>query len=155
MRLVAVALMCALGVVVSAQEAYRPAVYRSGGLPSMPATAVGGGQVILEVSLDRGGFVRVVDVLRTTSPFTAPVVDAVRGWRFVPAEERLPATQPGEPETRVAIDSRVLVIAVFRPPAVIGPTLGESPKDIARPSAETAFPLSITMPSFPTLASAS
>ena len=56
--------------VVGAQTIPTPAQYRSGPLPPVPTHAAGGGQVILQVSVNRGGIVSAVKVLRSTPPYT-------------------------------------------------------------------------------------
>ncbi|MBZ5558028.1 MAG: TonB family protein [Acidobacteriia bacterium] len=134
---------CVLGVALSAQDAFSPARFRTGRLPDMPALAVGGGQVFVELGVNAGGRVTDVSPLRTTPPFTDLVVGAVREWRFVPAVDEIASTPAG---------SKVLVAAVFRAPALNAPTLGEAPKDIASASAETAFPLATTVPAYSPLA---
>ena len=142
---------CTLGVVLSAQEAWSPARYRAGTVPALPVMALGGGQVFLELAISREGRVTAVTPLRTTPAFTDRVVDAVRDWQFRPAED-IVAQEPGradEPPSRLPLASKVLVAAVFRPPALNTPTLGEAPKDVAPASDETAFPLTTTMPPFP------
>lgn len=142
---------CALGAVLSAQEAFSPARYRDGMLPALPLTAVGGGEVFLELSVDAAGRVTDVIPLRTTPPFTDLVVAAVRDWRFLPAEGHA-TTGPGRagtPASRRPVPSRVLVAAVYRPPALRAPTLGEPPRDVATPSEGTAFPVTTSMPPYP------
>jgi len=128
---------------------YSPARYQSGGLPPLPQMAVGGGEVLLAITVDRAGLVAALRPLRATPPFTDLVIDAVRGWRFAPATEVTgDPGRSGEPR-RTPVASTVLVAAVFRPPALRGPTLGELPEDVAAASPETAFPLSTTMPPYP------
>ena len=156
LRTVALSLVAAqaLSVFVSAQGAFSPARYRGGPLSELPVLAVGGGQVFLEVSVDPDGRVTAVKTLRTTPGFTDLVGRAVRGWQFLPAEVEVDP-QPGKPPTprpRQRIASKVLVAAAFRPPVLIGPTLGEVPKDVASESDETPFPLTTSMPPFPPLA---
>ena len=102
--------------------------------------AVGGGEVLLELSLGSDGRVTDVKPLRTTPPFTETLTQAVREWRFRPAED-----------ARTPVRSTVLVAGLFRP-ALNMPTLGEAPKVGALPSEETAFPLTMTPPLFPPLA---
>jgi TonB family protein len=128
---------CTIGVVLSAQEAYSPARYQAGTLPGLSVVALGGGQVFLELAVGREGRVTAVTPLRTTPLFTDLVVDAVRDWQFLPADQEL---------------RKVLVAAVFRPPALTGATLGEAPSDVASASEETAFPLTTSVPPFPLLA---
>lgn len=126
-----------------------PAVYRSGAVPQIPIQAVSGGEVVLELSVDSQGHVADVAVLRDTPPFTASVVAAVRGWQFRPAETAA-APAPGEPirlDTRRAADSKVLVVGLFRPPALFPVTLGQAPADVAAPSNQ--IPVAAGMPAMP------
>ena len=154
MRLPALVLACVLGFVGLAPEAYAPARYRAGTVPGLPAMVVGGGQVILELAIDRGGRVTAVTTLRTTLPFTDLVAGAVRDWQFVPAEGPRRPARAGERPSQAAVPSKVLVAAVFRPPAMNAPTLGEPRRDVAPASDESAFPLNIALPPFPPSAAA-
>ena len=124
----------ALGVSLPAQELSSSARLQTGSVPALPALAVGGGEVMLEVAVDAQGRVGDVKPLRTTPPFTELLTQAVRDWRFRPAAD-------GE--------SKVLVAGVFRPPAINLPTLGEPAREGAPPSDETAFPLKTALPPFP------
>jgi len=112
--------------------------YRSGSMPVLSPTALGGGQVFLELSISPDGGVTSVTPIRTTPPFTDLVASAVRDWRFDPASG--PATP---------VETRVLVAAVFRAPVLMGPTLGERPRDIAAASASVALPAATAEPPFP------
>lgn len=142
---------CTVGVVLSAQEMFSPARYSAGAIPALPAIALGGGQVFVELTVNRDGRVTALTPLRTTPPFTDLVVDAVRDWQFRPAEGDI-VPEPGrtgEPPLRTAVASAVLVAAVFRPPTLDAPTFGEAPRDIAPASDETAFPRTTVVPPFP------
>jgi outer membrane biosynthesis protein TonB len=128
-----------------------PASYQGGTTPAFPVLAVSGGEVMVELSVDRTGRVTDVAVLRDTPGFTPLVQSAVRGWRFQPAEDAV-APAPGAPldaRTRRAIDSRVLVIGLFRPPALFQGTLGQPPVDTGAPSA--AVPAPTPFPAMPAL----
>ena len=102
-------------------------------------------EVRLELIVGRDGHVRDVKTLRATVPFTDAVQTAVRGWTFTPAEERDPAAGP----TPVPVESKVLVVALFRPPALTGPTLGEPSSDVGAASPDVPAPSAVTMPLFP------
>ncbi|HZT76060.1 MAG TPA: TonB family protein [Vicinamibacterales bacterium] len=130
-------------VVASAANGFVPARYRSGAIPAVPAMVVGGGQVLLEVAVDFDGRVDAVVPLRTTPPFTAAVTGAVRTWHFSPATE----TEP--------VASKVLVAAVFRRPALNGPTLGQQPVEVGAASDAIPFPMTIREPAYPPMASGS
>jgi hypothetical protein len=68
---------------------------------------------------------------------------------FVPAEEIAAPARRGQRPSRSAVGSKVLVAAVFRPPALNVPTLGQPPREVTAASDEIAFPLTISMPPFP------
>lgn len=138
-----------------AQELASPAVYRDGALPEVPfdSTAVGGGEVIVELIVGSNGSVASIRPLRVTASFVEPLVQAVRSWRFDPAEEFVdPADRRQGERGRRPVESRVMVASVFRPPTINAPTLGEPIRDVAAASAEVPFPISTTMPPFPPLA---
>jgi len=131
-----------------------PARLQTPVLPDIPIAAMGGGEVFVEAIVSDTGSVSDVRLLRATPPFEAGVVSAVRGWRFTPAEEETAET-PGAPRERNRLRSSVLVAAVFRPPTLNTPTFGESPKDVAAPSPDVAFPASTIQPPYPPTALAS
>lgn len=136
--------LCA-AVALAAADAATPARYASGAVPSTPPVrAIGGGQVFLEVAVNARGGVDAVAPLRTTPPFTEPLVGSMSGWRFQPAEE---VTTTG---ARRPVRSTVLFAALYRAPTLLeGPTLGEAPKDVAAPSDATPFPVAPVSPKYP------
>jgi outer membrane biosynthesis protein TonB len=114
----------------------RPARLRSGAPPAIPVQAVGGGDVALELALDAAGRVTSARVLRDTPPFTSALAAAVATWQFEPAEDAA-SPGPGENPARVPrqrVPSRVLVLGVFRPPALFPMTIGTPPKVVDGPS---------------------
>jgi hypothetical protein len=123
----ALAAVWVTAALLCAQEPRPMPAFRSGPMPSLPVRGVGGGEVYLEVTVAAGGRVSEVTTLRATPSFTEPLVDAVRQWTFDAEEEQ-----------------RVLVAAVIRPPALYGPTLGETPRDVARASDRIALPIATT-----------
>ena len=143
---VLLAIAC-LAVSLSAQEPFSPAQLQTGAAPALPAMAVGGGQVLLELSIGVDGRVTDVKPLRTTPPFTDMLTETVRAWRFRPAEDT--DTSNNRSGSRGPVASKVLVAGLFRPPALNMPTIGEPPKDGAPASEETAFPLRTALPAFP------
>ena len=134
-------------VSLSAQEPFSPAQLQTGAAPALPVMAVGGGQVLLELSIGADGRVSDVKPLRTTPPFTDLLTESVRAWRFRPAEDADGSTSRAG--SRGPVASKVLVAGLFRPPALNMPTIGEPPKDGAPAFDETAFPLTTTLPAFP------
>lgn len=135
---------------------FLPARYIAGAGPQLPARAVGGGQVFLELSIDQAGTVSSIHPLRTTSPFTDDAISAARGWVFRPAENDVlqKLAGGGQRMVRIVSDTKVLFAAVYRAPVLEGFTLGEQPRDVASPSPEIAFPIITKTPPYPPLARA-
>jgi TonB family protein len=134
---------------VATSPGFTPARYVGGSLPAPPALTVSGGEVFLEVLVAEDGRVDSVRTLRTTPPFTDAVITAVRGWRFIPAAEPVaPSTGQTEGATR-SVAGPVFVAAMFVPPALNGPTLGQPPQDVASPSGETPTPMVATPATYP------
>ncbi len=138
---------CAVAALAAA-DVPTPARYRDGMLPKLPTEALGGGQVFVELAVSDSGAVDRVTPLRTTPPFTEPMIEAIRDWRFLPAEEVI------DPDTgRQRVRSTVLVAGVFRAPVLVNaPVAGEPPTDVAAASDDTPFPLAPVAPPFPSRA---
>jgi TonB family protein len=146
------AVVLVLAFAVRLEAADTPALFQSGIVPTLPVMSadVGGGEVLLEVTVDRTGAIGVIKPLRDTATFTERMTQAVKTWRFKPAERDIPTAQrkPGGPPTE-RVDTRVLVAGVFRRPSVIGLTLGEPVRDVAVASADIPFPTSTVPPAYP------
>ena len=142
--------MSLAAVVTMAQDT--PAVFETGRVPTLSVMSieVGGGEVLLEVSVDRTGAISGIKPLRETATFTERMTQAVRTWRFTPSKAEIPVARrkQGGPTTE-AVDSTVLVAGVFRRPSIIGMTLGAPIKDIAPASADIPFPSSLVTPPHP------
>ena len=138
-----------LSAAMMVQPSNTAARYASGAVPGLPAVpqAVGGGQVFLELDVNESGAVVRATPRRTTPPFTQLVVDAVSGWRFSPASEEKFDKQ-GKSLGSGTVSSKVLVAAFYRQPTVIGPTIGEAPRELGVASASIAYPTAITEPKF-------
>ena len=136
----------ALAVAVRIEAADAPALFQSGSVPTLSVMSadVGGGEVLLEVTVDRTGAISAIKPLRETASFTERMTQSVKSWRFKPAEKDIPTAQrkPGGPLTE-RVDAKVLVAGVFRRPSVIGLTLGEPVRDVAAASADIPFPTSM------------
>jgi TonB family protein len=145
------ALVMALAGVVTIGED-TPALFKSGSIPklSVMSVEVGGGEVLLEVSVNRTGAVTAIRSLRETATFTERMTQAVKTWTFTPSEAEIPAARrkPGGPKTE-PVDTKVLVAGVFRRPSVIGITLGEPIRDVATASADIPYPTSVVTPTYP------
>ena len=122
-----------------ATEGLEPPRWKDGALPQIPQQTTAWGQVLLEVSAGAAGQVERMTILRSTPPFTEALQKAVAGWRFEPAMAG-----------RVPSPGRILVAAVFRPPALAeAPGAGEPPRDLAAPSDSIPFPTTIRSPRYP------
>ena len=135
--------------------AVAPAKLTGGALPLIPVQAVSAGEVVLEVSVSREGRVTAVKPLRHTPPFTEAMSAAVRSWTFTPALDAPEPKAGAAPDLsgRAPIASTVLVLGVFRPPSLFPGTLGEPPKDVAKPSGASPSPASaLEMPAYPVTA---
>jgi periplasmic protein TonB len=126
-----------------------PARFTSGPLPPLPALALGAGEVLLELDVTEGGRVTSATVLRATPPFTDMLVEATRQWRFEPARRLVPPDAPDGRPTLEAAPARVLVVGMFRAPAMLAPTLGQPPRDIGQPTAAIPFPMALRLPPWP------
>ena len=110
--------------------------------PPLSPTVVGRIEEILEATVDPTGRVAQITRLRASPLPADPLAPTVADWRFAPANNQGRAVQ-----------SRVLVAAVFRPPQVYNaPTVGDPPVDLAAPSDEIPFPILMETPSYPPLA---
>ena len=147
---------CLMGVTPNGQVVAlsTPPRLQGGAAPALPALAVGGGQVLVELSIDASGEVTKVTPLRATPPFTESVNNAVRGWRFKPATA-ITLRDNGLAEAPKGVSSRALVAAHFRPPTLITPTLGERPAEVGSPSSDVPFPVATVEPPYPPKAIAS
>jgi hypothetical protein len=114
-------------------------------LPVLPApTVVGGGEVLIEATVDRTGALTRPIVLRGTPPYTQIVIDAASRWRFDPAR----VVGPNGVETTVEMP--VAIGAIYRPPVLMNaPTIGEPVKDWSKPSGEVSYPISTETPNYP------
>jgi TonB family protein len=134
-------------VALAAVDPFTPARYSNGPIPQVPVEAIGGGQVFLELSVTARGAVDGVKALRSTPPFTQVAIDAMRAWRFLPADEQTAAA------VRLPVSSKVLVAGLFRPPALFdGAVTGELPMDVASPSDEIPFPTAVIVAPYPVTA---
>ena len=98
--------------------------------PPIPVLALGGGEVMLELTVDETGAVIEVAKLRATPPFTDAMAAAVMTWRFDPAIWL-------EGKQRKPVTGRVLVIGLFRPPTLYsGPAPGGQVQMMGEPSAD-------------------
>lgn len=131
-------------VLAFAQADYSPAMLVGAGAPAQPPDAVGGGEVLAELTVGASGAVTDVRLIRSTPPFTDLVVGAARRWTFTPAEAL-------DDEGRlVPVESKILAAALFRPPAVYaGPARGEVPEEVGVASPEVPYISVLGQPAYP------
>jgi TonB-like protein len=134
--------LAAPGTAQTAGRAFVPARRLSGSLPVLPSPNVMGWiEERLEVLVDATGRVQGLTPFRATPMPADAIKPALADWRFRPAVDR-----------SRAVESRVLVAAMFRPPQLYdAPTLGTPPADLARPSDEIPFPVESRPPRYPPL----
>jgi TonB family protein len=126
----------------AAQDNTAPRLIKDG-LPAGIPQALGGGEVLLELTIDPNGVVQQVGRLRATPPYTELVADAIAAWQFEPATTVID-------QRRTRITGSVLVAAVFRPPSLYaGPAPSQSPRDVAVPSPYGPYPEALVMPAYP------
>lgn len=105
--------------------------------------AFGGGEVVLELTINSQGVVAGVERVRATPPYLDFVMKSVAQWRFAPA-----TTVIDGGVTTVA--APVLVVAVFRPPLVYaGPAPGPPAQVLGALSNRVPSPASIALPLYP------
>jgi TonB family protein len=142
-----VVLIAALSGVVSAQArlVFSPPLLVKGDLPGPPPpNLVGGGEVLIEAIIDRGGNLTRPVMLRTSPPFTGMVLDVIGKWKFSPARAVGPDGIEGP------VEAGVLIGAVYRPPTLMnGPTIGNPPRDLAIGSADVPYPVAVVSPPYP------
>jgi hypothetical protein len=137
----AVSLLPAVGG-AEARQAATAARLKEGRLSATPIVAIGGGEVVLELTVSADGRVTQISQLRATPPYTDLVADAVRAWQFEPTTKAVEGRG-------VAAVGPVLVAAVFRPPSLYaGPAAGTPPRTTGGPSARLPGVDSLVMPGY-------
>jgi TonB family protein len=117
--------------------------YAGGGLPGQNPMVIGGGEVILELAVDARGGVEGVRQVRDTPPFGEALTSAVRTWRFAPAT----SAGSGRPTPTAG---PVLVVGLFRPPALYGGTTsGTPPEQREAPAPRLPRVEAMTLPAYP------
>lgn len=116
---------------------------REARLPAQVPEAFGGGEVVLELTVDSRGAVTRLEHIRATPPYTDALADSAAAWQFDPATTVI----EGRPTT---VAAPVLVVAVFRPPSLYaGPAPGVPPQTPGVPSPRLPRLVSTVMPAYP------
>jgi len=138
MRVIAVFWLTASSIILAHQEAvYSPPRFLSGETPEQPPLASAGGLTILELDVAASGIVTDAIVIDEAAPFTEVIQKAAVLWRFRPAEI-----------DGAAIQSKALVVGVFRPPMLMGAGLPK-PKSVRPASEGVPYPVATAMPEYP------
>jgi hypothetical protein len=137
-----------MAVAVSAQTGagtYSPPFLVTADLPGpVPPHLYAGGDVFIEATVDQRGALTRPVVLRTTPPFGNLIMDVIGRWTFKPAVDVRPDNSKGP------VDSTILIAAIYRAPYLVNtPGVTEPPRELARPTAAVAVPLSIVTPPYP------
>lgn len=133
-------MVCAAGV-ANAQDA--SARLSDGRVPAAIPRAYGGGEVVLELTVDAEGSVSQIARIRMTPPYLDFMVQSVAPWRFTPATTTIDGSV-----TPVA--APVLVVAIFRAPSVYaGPISGPGPQVIGAISGGVPSVASVVLPAYP------
>ena len=130
--------LLALAFVSIVAQSYEPPKLQGGSVKGVEIMTASAGAVLLDLTISDRGAVTNTRVVKDVAPFTDLMRDTARSWRFEPARDN-----------RVATDSRVLVIGLYRPPALLFP-VPEVPA--ARPpDADDAipFPTKVAVPPYP------
>ena len=124
----------------TAQAPFEPVRLNVGSPPALPPpTVVASGQEWLRVSVDAGGDVSRIEPVREAPAFSEALRRAVRGWSFAPARVE------GE-----AVESQVLVAAVFRPATLYSlPGLGQPPSGPRVGPGQFSVPVATPAPPYP------
>ena len=133
--------------------AQRPAPYTpprlvTAELPQLPSpTVAGGGEVVIEATVDSNGSLSRPVLMRSTAPYSQLILDAITRWRFRPARA------VGADGTEGTVEGSVVIAAIYRPPTLFnGPTIGERPTPLAAGSGNAAVPVAMVSPLHPPLA---
>jgi outer membrane biosynthesis protein TonB len=136
-------LILSAAVGAAAEERSTSPRLRESRLPPQIPQALGGGEVVLELSIDSRGAVMQVERVRVTPPYIDLVVNSAAEWRFEPATVMLEGRA-------TAVPASVLVVAVFRPASFYsGPAPGVASQVLGAPSPRVPRVESIFMPGYP------
>jgi TonB family protein len=96
------------------------------------------GVVVVDAGVDAQGMVQDVRLLKDVAPFGTLLHDSVGKWRFTPAQK-----------DGVAVPTRVMVAAFFRPAMLMFPA-PPAPPVLERPEGERVpYPKAIAVPPYP------
>ena len=127
-----------VGVSGFAVQSFEPAKFQSGTVKPVKIGTTTAGMVLLELTMDERGLVRRSRPVHDVAPFTDLVRESAMSWRFDPAREN-----------RSMTESRVLVIGLYRPPAMLF-ALPETPKPPPTAGSDNIpFPTEVVVPPYP------
>ena len=119
-------------------QSYEPSKLQGGGIKAVRLMTTTAGMVLVDLTVSERGLVTNTRVVKDVPPYGDLTKESISSWRFDPA--RL---------NRVATDSRILVVGLYRPPAVLF-AVPETPT-APRPDGddEIPFPTEIVVPPYP------
>lgn len=119
-----------------AVQSYDPPRLENGNIQPVKIMTATAGAVMLDLKIDERGGVRSVRTVKDVAPFTDLTRDTVGSWTFEAAKDN-----------RVRTEGRVLVIGLYRPPAMLFP-MPEIP-EVADSDDVIPFPVEFAVPPYP------
>jgi TonB family protein len=130
--------MAAAALVGLAMQSYEPPKLQGGRLEAQKLMTTTAGMVLLDLTVSERGAVTDVRMVKDVPPFGELTKSSIASWRFDPARDN-----------RVATDSRVLVIGLYRPPAMLFPLPDVPSAPAADNDDAVPFPTKLVVPPYP------
>jgi TonB family protein len=121
-----------------ALQSYEPPALQNGTVEPVEIMTAAAGMVLADLTVSERGMVTNTRLIQDVAPFGDLTRKSIASWRFTPA--RL---------DRVATESHVLVIGLYRPPAILFP-VPEVPRAPAPDDDDSIpFPTNLVVPPYP------
>jgi len=119
-------------------QSYDPPKLQGGSIKAVQLMTTTAGMVLLDLTVSQRGLVTNTRVVKDVAPFGDLTKESIASWRFEPGRVN-----------RVATDSRILVIGLYRPPMLLFP-LPQLPKAPALDEDDAVpFPTEVAVPPYP------
>lgn len=130
--------LLALALAGTMLQSYEPPKLQGGAVKAVRLMTPTAGMVLVDLAVSERGMVTNARVVKDVAPYGDLTKESITSWRFDPGRVN-----------RVATDSRVLVIGLYRPPMLLFP-LPELP-DLPSMDEDDAipFPVEIAVPPYP------
>lgn len=130
--------LLALALAGTMQQSYEPPKLQGGMIKSQRIMTTTAGMVLLDLTVSERGLVTNTRVIKDVPPYGDLTKASISSWRFEPG--RL---------NRVATDSRILVVGLYRPPSVLFPVPATPTAPPPDSDDEIPFPIEIVVPPYP------